>query len=45
VLAVIIISGMPGTAIWVLGLLVGINLLMMGISILMVALAVRRAAT
>jgi uncharacterized membrane protein HdeD (DUF308 family) len=44
-LAVIIISGMPGTAIWVLGLLVGVNLLMMGISILMVALAVRRTAT
>jgi uncharacterized membrane protein HdeD (DUF308 family) len=43
VLAVIIISGMPGTAIWVLGLLVGINLLMMGISIVMVALAVRRS--
>ena len=37
-LAVIIISGMPGTAAWVLGLLVGINLLMMGFSILMVAL-------
>jgi uncharacterized membrane protein HdeD (DUF308 family) len=43
VLAAIIISGMPGTAIWVLGLLVGINLLMMGISIVMVALAVRRS--
>ena len=42
-LAVIIISGMPGTAAWVLGLLVGINLLMMGFSILMVALAVRRS--
>ena len=42
-LAAIIISGMPGTAAWVLGLLVGINLLMMGFSILMVALAVRRS--
>ena len=28
---------MPGTATWVLGLLVGINLLMMGFSIVMVA--------
>jgi uncharacterized membrane protein HdeD (DUF308 family) len=43
VLAVIIVSGLPVTATWVLGLLVGINLLMMGFSILMVALAVRRA--
>jgi uncharacterized membrane protein HdeD (DUF308 family) len=45
VLAFIIISGMPGTAGWVLGLLVGINLLMMGFAILMAALAVRRMAT
>jgi uncharacterized membrane protein HdeD (DUF308 family) len=44
VLALIIISGMPGTAGWVLGLLVGINLLMMGFAILMAALAVRRMA-
>ena len=36
--------GMPGTATWVLGLLVGINLLMMGVAILMVAFAVRKAA-
>lgn len=43
-LAAIIISGLPGTATWVLGLLVGINLLMMGFAILMVALAVRRTA-
>lgn len=43
-LAAIIISGLPGTATWVLGLLVGINLLMMGFAILMVALAARRAA-
>ena len=45
VLAFIIMSGLPDTAIWVIGLLVGINLLMMGFSILMVALAVRRAAS
>jgi uncharacterized membrane protein HdeD (DUF308 family) len=43
-LALIIISGMPGTAAWVLGLLVGINLLMMGFAILMAAFAVRRMA-
>jgi uncharacterized membrane protein HdeD (DUF308 family) len=43
-LAFIIMSGLPNTATWVLGLLVGINLLMMGIAIVMVALAVRRAA-
>jgi uncharacterized membrane protein HdeD (DUF308 family) len=45
VLALLIVSGLPGTAIWVLGLLVGINLLMMGFSIVMVALAVRRMLT
>jgi uncharacterized membrane protein HdeD (DUF308 family) len=44
VLAFIIISGMPGTAIWVLGLLVGINLLMAGIALIMAALAVRKVA-
>ena len=43
-LALIIISGMPGTATWVLGLFVGINLLMTGIAILMAALSVRRMA-
>jgi len=43
VLAFIIMSGMPGTAVWVIGLLVGINLLMMGFAILMIALAERRA--
>jgi len=43
VLAGIIMTGLPGTAVWVLGLLVGINLLMMGFAITMVALAVRRS--
>jgi len=43
VLALIIMSGLPDTASWVIGLLVGINLLMMGFSIVMVALAVRRS--
>jgi uncharacterized membrane protein HdeD (DUF308 family) len=45
VLAFIIMMGLPETATWVLGLLVGINLLMMGFAIVMVALAVRRALT
>jgi uncharacterized membrane protein HdeD (DUF308 family) len=44
VLGFIIISGMPGTAIWVLGVLVGINLLMAGIALIMAAVAVRKAA-
>jgi uncharacterized membrane protein HdeD (DUF308 family) len=44
VLALIILSGMPGTAVWVLGLLVGINMLMMGFAIVMAAVAVRKAA-
>ncbi len=42
VLGYIIVAGMPGSAAWVLGLLVGINLLMLGTSILIAALALRR---
>ena len=41
VLAVLIISGWPGTAEWTLGLLFGINLLMWGVSLVMTALACR----
>jgi uncharacterized membrane protein HdeD (DUF308 family) len=41
-LSVIIMLKLPGSAIWVLGLLVGINLLMMGFSIVMVAMGVRK---
>ncbi len=40
-LAVIILSGWPGTAEWTLGLLFGINLLMWGISLVMTAIACR----
>ena len=36
-LSVIIIAGLPGTAIWVLGLLVGINLLFTGVALLVSA--------
>src|SRR5262249_42402352 len=45
VLSGMIMLGLPSTAVWVMGLLGGINLLMMGFSIVMVALAVRRSAT
>jgi uncharacterized membrane protein HdeD (DUF308 family) len=44
VLAFIIMTGLPETAAWVIGLLVGINLLMMGFAIVMVALSVRSSA-
>jgi uncharacterized membrane protein HdeD (DUF308 family) len=42
VLAAIIISGWPGTAAWVLGLLVGVNLIMSGVALVVTALACRR---
>lgn len=45
VLALIIMSGMPGTASWVLGLMVGINMLMTGVALIVSALAVRKAIT
>ncbi len=41
VLAAIIIAGWPITAAWVLGLLVGINLIMSGVAVVMMALAGR----
>ena len=44
ILGFIIISGMPGTAVWVLGLLVGINLLMAGVALIMAAMAVRKVS-
>lgn len=42
--AFIIISGWPGTAAWVIGLLVGINLVFGGSSLIALALAARKAA-
>lgn len=39
--AIVIISGFPGTALWALGLLVGINLLFGGSSMIGIALAAR----
>jgi uncharacterized membrane protein HdeD (DUF308 family) len=44
-LAALIISGLPGTAEWTLGLLFGINLLMWGFSLVMTALACRTMRT
>ncbi len=44
VLAAIIIAGWPGTAIWALGLLVGINLLTSGCAVVVAALAGREMA-
>ena len=44
VIAGIIISGLPGSALWAIGLLVGINLLFGGISLIGMALAARNAA-
>ncbi len=37
VLGVIIVAGLPGTAIWVIGLMVGINLLFTGVALLVSA--------
>ncbi len=44
ILAAILISGLPGSALWALGLLVGIDLIFGGISIISVALAARKTA-
>ena len=43
VLAAIIYSGWPGTALWVVGLLVGVNLLFGGVSLVTMSLAARDA--
>jgi uncharacterized membrane protein HdeD (DUF308 family) len=44
ILAGIIIVGLPGTAVWALGLLVGINLLFGGVAMIGMALAARHPA-
>jgi uncharacterized membrane protein HdeD (DUF308 family) len=41
-LGVLIVSGLPGTTVWILGLLVGINLLFTGTALVAAAIAVRR---
>ncbi len=43
-LGMIIVLGLPGTATWVLGLLVGINLVMTGTAVVTAAVCVRRMA-
>jgi uncharacterized membrane protein HdeD (DUF308 family) len=42
VLAVVLLAGLPGTAAWAIGLLVGINLLAVGVSLTAMALIARR---
>jgi uncharacterized membrane protein HdeD (DUF308 family) len=44
IIAGIIIAGLPGTAAWALGLLVGVNLLFGGAAMISIALAARRPA-
>jgi uncharacterized membrane protein HdeD (DUF308 family) len=44
-IAGIIIAGLPGSALWAVGLLVGINLLFGGISLIGMALAARNASS
>jgi uncharacterized membrane protein HdeD (DUF308 family) len=44
ILAGIIIAGLPGTALWALGLLVGINLIFGGVAMVGMALAARHPA-
>lgn len=44
ILAAIIIAGLPGTALWALGLLVGINLIFGGVAMIGMALAARPQA-
>jgi uncharacterized membrane protein HdeD (DUF308 family) len=43
-LALLIIMGLPGTAFWAIGLLVGINLVMMGVAIVFSALSCKKMA-
>ena len=44
ILAVIIIAGFPGTAVWALGLLVGINMIFGGWALALLSLSARKAA-
>ena len=45
ILAAIIFAGLPGTAAWALGLLVGINMVFGGVALIGIALAARHPAT
>ena len=44
VLGLLIVSGLPGTSLWVLGLLIGINLLFTGVALVVTALHFRKSA-
>jgi uncharacterized membrane protein HdeD (DUF308 family) len=44
VLAVMIIAGLPSTAVWAVGLLVGINMVFGGMALIGMAAAARKAA-
>ena len=44
ILAAIIFSGLPGTAVWALGLLVGINMVFGGVALIGMAMAARHPA-
>jgi uncharacterized membrane protein HdeD (DUF308 family) len=45
ILAALIISGIPGTFAWALGLLVGVDLLLGGVALIAMASAARNAGT
>ena len=45
VLGFLIIMGLPATAFWAIGLLVGINLLMMGVALVVTALSCKKMAS
>jgi uncharacterized membrane protein HdeD (DUF308 family) len=42
ILAAMIFAGLPGTAAWAIGLLVGINMLFGGVALIVMALQARR---
>jgi len=44
ILAYVIWQGWPGTAAWVIGLLVGINMIFLGLALVMIGIAVRGAS-
>jgi len=45
VLAALIFSGWPSTAVWAIGLLVGVNMIYFGVSLVMISLAAHAAKT
>jgi uncharacterized membrane protein HdeD (DUF308 family) len=44
VLAVLILTGLPGSAVWAIGLLVGINMIFGGWALVLLSLSARKAA-